>query len=573
MVRLVSQFIALAALVCAALAKPMSERAMAVYDRRPAPARGFVNSGAPSAGKQLTLRLALKQNNIAGLEKRLYAVSDPASVEYGHHLSADEVAEFVKPTSDTLSSVTAWLTEHDLSAKPVSHAGDILEITLPVAKANSLLATEFSVFTHLDSGKTSIRTLSYSLPVDLQAHIDNITPTTSFLPPVVGPQFAAVDSSPQKRQACGLVNNPACINGLYDINTKRKANQSTNILGVAGFIDQYANEADLKQFLASQRPDIDPSTTFTLQTLYDGSNPQDPSLSGIEANLDIQYTIGIATGVPVTFISVGPDAPDGLSGFLDIINTLISEPSDTRPNVLSTSYAFDEQDLPQSLATTLCNAYLQLGAMGTSVIFSSGDLGVGGTRGLTCTRFLPTLPSNCPWVTSVGAVNGYGDQAASYSGGGFSNYFPTPDYQASDVAAFLQMLGDQYSGLYNSTGRAFPDVSATGNNFEIVWQGQVVQVSGTSASAPVFASMIALLNDELIGHGRPPLGFLNPFLYNATVRSFGIADVRFGSNPGCGTAGFTAGTGWDPVTGVGNPKFYGLRGALGLCDPLSCSFE
>ncbi|KAK7055953.1 Pro-kumamolisin, activation domain-containing protein [Favolaschia claudopus] len=121
MVRLVSRFFALAALVCAALAKPMSERAMAVHDRRPAPARGFVNSGSPSAGKQLTLRLALKQNNIAGLEKKLYAVSDPASVEYGQHLSADEVAEFVKPTADTLSSVTAWLAEHDLSAKPVSH--------------------------------------------------------------------------------------------------------------------------------------------------------------------------------------------------------------------------------------------------------------------------------------------------------------------------------------------------------------------------------------------------------------------------------------------------------------------
>lgn len=80
----------LASLLLLAAAKPMNRR-MVVHEARNEPARGFVNSGAAPAAKELTLRIALKPNNIAGLETALYAVSDPASTLYGQHLTADEV--------------------------------------------------------------------------------------------------------------------------------------------------------------------------------------------------------------------------------------------------------------------------------------------------------------------------------------------------------------------------------------------------------------------------------------------------------------------------------------------------
>ena len=67
-------------------------------------------------------------------------------------------------------------------------------------------------------------------------------------------------------------------------------------------------------------------------------------------NLDIQYTVGVATAVPNTFISVGDNNRDGINGFLDIINFLIAESSATRPKVLTTSYGFNEPELPTSLA-------------------------------------------------------------------------------------------------------------------------------------------------------------------------------------------------------------------------------
>ena len=69
---------------------------------------------------------------------------------------------------------------------------------------------------------------------------------------------------------------------------------------------------------------------------------------------------------------------------------------------------------------------------------------------------------------------------------------------------------------------------------------------GTSASSPTFASIVALLNDRLIAAGRSPLGFLNPWLYSTASGAFN--DVVGGSNPGCGTSGFEALEGWDPVS-------------------------
>jgi tripeptidyl-peptidase I len=78
-------------------------------------------------------------------------------------------------------------------------------------------------------------------------------------------------------------------------------------------------------------------------------------------------------------------------------------------------------------------------------------------------------------------------------------------------------------------------------------------VGGTSASSPTFAAVIALVNDALIAAGKPPLGFLNPWLYSGGYKS--LTDVTEGSAYGCGTHGFPAQEGWDAVTGFGTPNF------------------
>ena len=131
---------------------------------------------------------------------------------------------------------------------------------------------------------------------------------------------------------------------------------------------------------------------------------------------------------------------------------------------------------------------------------------------------------------------------------GFSNYFPTPDYQAGDVAAYVASLGTTYAGKYNGSGRGFPDVAAQAYNYQIVNDGETTGVAGTSCSSPLFASIVSLLNDELIAAGKSPLGFLNPWLYSTAASAF--TDITSGNNPGCDTDGFSATTGWDPVCSV-----------------------
>lgn len=142
------------------------------------------------------------------------------------------------------------------------------------------------------------------------------------------------------------------------------------------------------------------------------------------------------------------------------------------------------------------------------------------------------------------------------SGGGFSNFFAMPDYQASAVTNYLSTTSPPYSGsVYNNSGtsRAYPDLSANGAFYDVAVNGAFEQLFGTSASSPVVGAMITLVNDARLAAGKGPIGFLNPIIYSDTFQA-GFNDIILGSNPGCGTKGFDTAKGWDPVTGVGTPN-------------------
>ncbi|KAI0344587.1 family S53 protease [Trametopsis cervina] len=558
----------IASLVALAAGNPLTGRSMRVHESRTSLPDGFVKAGSASPDTVLNLRIALKQNNAAGLEKALMDVSTPGNALYGQHLSKEEVEDLVRPTQDTVNVVNAWLSENKITATPLTPAGDWLGFSVTVEQANQMLDTEFSTFKHVASGDLSVRTMAYSIPNDLVGHVELVHPTITFvgpsskLPivsipiPAKSPLINANLSSNAVPASCSSVITPACLQALYGI-PATAATQSSNKLGVAGFINQFANQADLKTFLTSLRPDISSSTSFALQTLDGGQNTQTQSSAGIEADLDTQYTIGVATGVPVTFISNGNNIRDGVGGFLDFAQFLAAQSAP--PQVVTTSYGENEQDISRAMANTLCNTYQQLGARGVSILFSSGDGGVAGSQTTRCTNFLATFPSGCPFMTSVGATTGVPETSASFSSGGFSNFFGVPSFQQSAVSSYLTKLGNTNSGKFNRTGRGFPDIAAQGDNVEIVFQQQAGLVAGTSCSSPIFASIISLINDHLAAAGKPPLGFLNPFLYGAAASTF--TDITTGNNPGCNTNGFPALAGWDPVTGLGTPNFQALLNA------------
>jgi tripeptidyl-peptidase-1 len=135
-----------------------------------------------------------------------------------------------------------------------------------------------------------------------------------------------------------------------------------------------------------------------------------------------------------------------------------------------------------------------------------------------------------------------GPTAMYYGGGGFSNVFPAPAYQKPTTDAYIKSLGTLNQGLYNTSGRGIPDLSAQGNRFVTVLNGTYGVVSGTSASCPLTAGIFSLINDKRISAGMPKLGFINPTLYKKGAQ--GLNDITIGSNKGCNTNGFPAKAGW-----------------------------
>ncbi|PAV23333.1 subtilisin [Pyrrhoderma noxium] len=558
---------------------------------------GWKLHSTPASDHLISLRIGLKQDKLDKLIETLYRVSDPLHPQYGQHLSRLEVEELVRPHSDTVEQVHTWLENNGIDvSKEVSRnpAGDWISLRLPVSIIESMLDAKYHVYQHVHTGKHITRTLSYSLPQILHEHIDLIEPTTVFdnlhemratyhltdktesdleVPGkdkeehsfVTGPAGQNISAS------CNTTITPSCLMQLYRTEgyVPRAAHKG-NSIGVTGYLEQFVNFADLQTFYSLFRPD---AVGFNVSVVSVNGGLNDQSTPGVEANLDNQYTTGLTFPTPNIYYTTPGTAPtinDSVTPpqrdepYIDWLNFVLAQ--DEIPLSFTTSYGGDEQTFPKEFAVRACNLFAQLGARGASIMFSSGDGGVGAGTCLTNdgtnrTIFQPVFPATCPFVTSVGATFHIApERGIGFSQGGFSVYFPRPEYQSVSVPPFLDQLGDTYAGLFNPRGRAVPDVSAQGEGFQVVAGGRVESVGGTSASSPTFAAIVALLNDVRISTGKPPLGFLNPALYSIGLS--GLVDIKEGNNPGCGTPGFNATKGWDAITGLGTPDFVLLKALL-----------
>ncbi|EGO26346.1 hypothetical protein SERLADRAFT_436157 [Serpula lacrymans var. lacrymans S7.9] len=406
----------------------------------------------------------------------------------------------------------------------------------------------------------------------------------------------------------------SCLRALYGLVYAPLAT-SENSFGIVEYTPEAYLQSDTDLFANAYTdavdgvdlPKLTPDIVFIdggiIQTVYKGFE-----YNG-EANLDMQYGIALVTPAQrVTMYQTGDMIIEAsFNNFLDAIDGSYctfeggDDPSedsiypDTTPggyekpqdcgtvkpaNVISTSYGYNEADLSPSYVARQCAEYAKLGLMGVTILYSSGDYGVAG-NGATCLNrdgtqtkdgkiFNPTFPSTCPFVTSIGATqvnpgsSVFDPESACeqviYSSGGFSNYFAMPHYQKDAVENYLKNHSPPYSAsIWNSTGtsRAFPDLSANGANYVVAIDGNFSLVYGTSASTPVVGAILTMVNDARIAAGKSTIGFINPAIYSSDF-SDAFNDITTGSNPGCGTPGFTSAPGWDPVTGLGTPNFFKL---------------
>ncbi|KAI0858825.1 peptidase S8/S53 domain-containing protein [Xylaria cubensis] len=624
----------LAGLACSAipaLAAPSSSGHV-LHEKRDGEPHLWQKRDRATPSQVLPIRIGLRQRNLENAESYIYEVADPNSPNFGKHWSAEKVANTFAPSTETKNTVVSWLVDAGIQRNRISlsKGHNWVEFDGTVEEAEALFATEYWHYQHVENGGLRLAVDAYSLPKHVQQHVDFVMPTVQLdgLKPVANtnhgrgttaiiPGGASLGSLP-----CGKLITIDCLRKLYKFPVGKKSAVS-NKIGIAEWAD-YLYEPDLPiyfknftnpQIPADTKPEfvaIDGGLTANLTTIAIGS--------GVEAALDVQAAYSIVHPQQVRYYQVGDginvDSVGTFNIFLDALDAsyctyeggdqpyvdpAYPDPNDNnlgyqgplqcggapKSNVISVSYGQIEGALPEFYQVRQCNEWMKLGLQGVSVIYASGDSGVANRYNSgypnSClnannlfvdnngTRYSPSFPVNCPYITSVGAttligndtdsgeravsVPGSGPANAYYSGGGFSNIFPVPSYQASAVSTFMKKYAPKYGpNVYNDTGKArgFPDVAAIGLSVATVWNGSTYGVGGTSASAPIFASIVNLLNEERIAIGKGPIGFLNPTLYKHPQA---FNDITIGNNPGCGTGGFNATPGWDPVTGLGTPNY------------------
>jgi tripeptidyl-peptidase I len=463
---------------------------------------GWTQVRTPAAETRINLRIALDHPNQDLFEQTLLDVSSPDHPKYGQHLSAPELKAMLKPRDDSTDSILSWLQGSKIAAADIKNDGEWINFRATVAQAEELLSTKFYVYKHSVDQKEMIRTLQYSLPSSVSSHILTIQPTTRFsrmqaqrstvydVNSVFGIAAAqnkapAVPSTELDVKACNATITPACLRALYNVGDYQASPKGKSLFGVSGYLKEYPKYSDLETFLETYAP-YAAGSNFSVIGVKGGSNPQnESSLDDVEANLDIQYAVSLSYNIPITYYSTAGlgelvpdlDQPNIDKGqnepYLDFLTFLLAQDKSKLPQTLTTSYGEDEQSVPAKYAKKVCSMFGELGLRGVSVLFSSGDTGVGSAcqtnDGKNTTRFLPIFPAACPWVTSVGGTYQVEpEHAVSFSSGGFSDLFPRPVYQEFAVRQYLNILGDRWKGLYNPAGRGFPDVAAQGYRFHVL---------------------------------------------------------------------------------------------------------
>ena len=165
------------------------------------------------------------------------------------------------------------------------------------------------------------------------------------------------------------------------------------------------------------------------------------------------------------------------------------------------------------------------------------------------------------------------------SGGGFSRYYMRSIWALwQDRAVTSYLTGGvgrtPSAAFFNSSGRAIPDVAMYGGAYPVIIGGQFSVGAGTSLSAPLFAAVISLLNQQTLAAKGATIGFANPMLYAMAANSPStFTDITTGDNicpqydrtaTSCPQScqGYTAARGWDPVTGLGVPNVGAMQAAL-----------
>ncbi|KAI8980197.1 subtilisin-like protein [Trametes punicea] len=606
--------IAVLGAVAALAGPPLSRRVL--HEGRNGPPQGWTPHRRADPDVVVPLKVALRQSNIHELENYLLDVADPGSPNYGQWWAPSKVIDAFRPPAESLNTVHDWLSSEGVDASRIKLSKDhsYVHVNVSIAEAERILATTYYVYRHTDGSEQVGCHQGYHLPEHVVDHVDFISPTVQFETVRLRPHashgkrsfepasrtYKPKDAPPKSvRQVydgldqCDTLATIPCIQALYEFNLIETQTSWNSITIVE--LERIVNAYDLQVFLEKFNPgaagNVPNVVEVNLAQEGESASVNDTDTEEIaEGDLDVQIVAGLLS--PEQNITLLVNADGSFNHVLDSVDgsyctfdggddpnidgVVPDEDCGTAVPSLVYSVAFTVAEaLPPSYMQRMCTEIGKLSLLGMTFLFISGSNGVASNGDDFCLtangtavpgpgNFLPNFPSTCPFVTAVGGTqivpgNSVQDPETSpfqfASGGGFSNVFPRPHFQNRHVENYLQQLGDRVDpSLFNRTGRAIPDVAANGGPTTVVIDGNYTTVGGTAVSVAIFAAMVTAINDARLVFGKSPVGWINPAIYSLWFEGV-FNDVTNGTNPGCGTDGFPALPGWDPVTGLGTPNF------------------
>jgi kumamolisin len=313
-------------------------------------------------------------------------------------------------------------------------------------------------------------------------------------------------------------------------------------------------QADLDSYFAGL--DVPAPTVVTLPVDGATNAPTgDPNGPDGEVMLDIEIVGAIAPAARIVVYF----APNTDQGFIDAVTTAVHDRTN-RPSVISISWSGPESSWTEQAQRALDQAFNDAAGLGITVCAAAGDNGAG--DGVNDGRAHADFPASSPHALACGGTHlrqtgpdaieeSVWNSGGGATGGGISETFAIPSWQAA--AGVPPSINPSHH-----VGRGVPDVAADADpttGYRIQVDDRQTTVGGTSAAAPLWAALTALLN-QTIGNA---VGYLNPTLYTSPAA---LNDITSGDNTLNNSPGYAAGPGWDACTGLGSPNGEALLRAL-----------
>ena len=510
-----------------------------------APVKNAKSIGTPDPNEVVEVTVVLRSKG-AGTQISSVRETSAQPLKERKYLSREEFASANALNPDDLAKIEEFAHEHGLTIVKVSPESSSISLSGTVTDLSEAFGTKLSMYDS-PTGKYRGRVGPVQVPADLASIIIGVFGLDDRH--VFRPHSVRLEKQggTVKAMAAGISYTPPQLAKLYNFPPGLDgSNQCIAIIELGGGYKAKDISTYFKGLKLTQ-----PKVTAIA---VDGARNKPGSDADGEVVLDIEVAGGIAPKAKIAVYF----APNSDKGFLDAINAAVHDKIN-KPTVISISWGAAEKEWTSQAMQAMDQAFQAAAAVGVTVFVAAGDDGSRDNENDNLAH--ADFPASSPYATGCGGTRldasgetTWNNGPGSATGGGISDFFPLPSWQSNaNVPPSANTGGKVGRGLPDVAGDADPNTG-----YIILLNGQNDVFGGTSAVAPLWAGLIALINQKL---GKP-VGYLNPLLYNQLANAGVFKDITNGNNGFLTIPFYNAGPGWDPCTGFGAPDGARLLQAL-----------